>query len=100
MPLDMFLVQLSLLQACVYCYVVYVDGDISFINEVTKYGVHHHLKGGWRVTEAKEHHSQFIESFISNEHHFSSILFFNEDFVVSPFDIKPYEEGISLESIN
>ncbi len=30
-----------------YGYVVYVNRDISFIDEVMEYGVHHCLKGGW-----------------------------------------------------
>ena len=46
MPLDMMFMGFSFLQAHVYCYVIYVDGDIPFIDEVTEYGVHHCLEGG------------------------------------------------------
>ena len=83
-----------------YHYVVHIDGDAPFINEVMKYGVHHCLEGGWQVSEAKEHYSWFVEPFIGDECCFPPVLLFNKDFIVSPINVKPGEEGASLELVN
>jgi len=43
----MFFMHFSFLRSCMYGYIVHVDCDMSFIDEVAEYGVHHHLEGSW-----------------------------------------------------
>ncbi len=41
-------------------YVVHIDGDVPFIDEVTEYCIHHGLEGCWRVHQTEEHDCWFI----------------------------------------
>ena len=83
-----------------YCYIVHVDHDVSLIDEVVEYSVYHCLEGGWGVGEAKEHHCWFVKSFIGDKCCFPPIFLFNEDFIISPLDIKPRKDGAPSELVN
>ena len=100
MPLDVLIVWFSLSWAGMYCYIVYIDGDISSINKVTEYGVHHHLRGSQWVGEAEEHYCWFVEPFVGNECCFPSVFLFDEDFIIFPLDIETYEEGAASELVD
>ncbi len=74
-----------------YGYVIHVDCDMSFIDEVMEYSVHHCLESGQWVGQPKEHDGGFIQSLVSYEHHFPLITVFDENFVVPPFNIESSE---------
>ena len=73
-------------------YIVHIDGDASFVNEVVEYGVYYGLKGGGGVGETKEHDRWFVESFIGDEGCLPSVLGFDEHLVVSPFNVETSEQ--------
>ncbi len=72
-------------------YIVHVDGDTSFIDEVVEYSVHHGLEGGGGVGETEEHDCWFVESLIGDEGHLPLVFRFDEHLVVSPFDVETSE---------
>jgi len=74
-------------------YVVHIYGDASFVNEVTEYGIHHGLKSGGGVGQAKEHDCRFVEPFVSDEGCFPSVFWFYQHFVVPPFNVKSSKKG-------
>ncbi len=43
----MFLIGFTFSWPCVYGYVIHVDRDVSFVNEVAENCVHHRLEGSW-----------------------------------------------------
>ena len=73
-------------------YVVHVDCDTSFVDEVVEYGVHHSLEGGRGVGQSEEHNHGFVEPLVRYEGCLPSVLRFDEDFVVSPFDVEACEQ--------
>jgi len=90
----------SFSRASINSNVIHVDGYTPSINEVPEDGVHHGLEGGWQVGESKEHHSGLKEFFIHYEGCFPSILLFNKDFIVSPFNVESSEHGSSSQVVN
>jgi hypothetical protein len=97
---DMFILCLSLFLSCVNGYVIHVNCDASSINEILEYGVHHSLKGGRRIGQAKEHYCRFKESFICDEGHLPPVFFFDKHLIVPPFDIHPSEQGAASQSVD
>ena len=81
-------------------YVIHVDGNAPFVNEVAEYSVHHGLKSSGGVGEAKEHDHWFIESFVGDEGCLPSVFRFNEHFVVPPFDVEASEQRAVPKPIN
>ena len=73
--------------------VVKVDDHLSF----GKDGVHHHLKGGRAIAQAKQHHQGFKESSVSPEHSLVLISGLNTDIVIAPADIKLGEVAHAAE---
>ncbi len=82
------------------CYVVHVDRYAPFVDQVAEYCVHHRLERCWRVSEPKEHYRWFVESFVSDERCFPSVLRLNEDFVVSPFNVDAGELCTVAQSVD
>ncbi len=81
-------------------YVIHVDCDASFVNEITEYRVHHSLECGWRVGESEEHDRWFVESLIGDECHLPSIFRFDEHLVVPPLDINAGEFRAIVQSVD
>ena len=67
--------------------VVHINGDISFIDQVAKYEVHHGLERGGGVREAKEHDHGFEKAAICLESGFPLIAISNAYVVIAPSDI-------------
>ncbi len=65
-----------------------------------EYSIHHHLEGGWGVSESKEHDCRFKESFRGQERCFRFIAWFDTYVVVPPSDVKFCEEGTSTQTID
>jgi hypothetical protein len=80
--------------------VIHVDGYAPSIDKVLEDSIHHGLEGGRRVGESEEHYSGLEESFIRYEGRFPSILLFNENFIIPPFNIEPCEYGGSSQAVN
>src|SRR5258708_72445 len=76
-----------------YQHVVHVDYEPSFPEFFFEEGIHHHLEGGWRVSEAEEHHSRFEKAFVSNKCCLPFIAIFYSDVIVTPSNIELSEEG-------
>jgi len=75
-----------------YGYVVHVDCNIPFIDKVIEYGVYHCLEGGQWVGQSKKHDCGFVQPLIGYKGHLPLIPIFNEDFIVSPFNVEPCEQ--------
>jgi len=58
--------------------------------------VHHRLEGGQGVGQAEEYDGRFIQSFVGYKHCFLLILVFDQNFVVSPFNVESSEQGAVL----
>jgi hypothetical protein len=86
-------------QHSVYCYVIHIDGYISFVYQISKDGVHHGLEGGWGVGQAKEHYVWFEQSLICDKCRLPLVLFLDRDFVVPPQDIQCCELCATPESV-
>jgi hypothetical protein len=82
------------------CDVVHVYQEPTLCHLFLEYCVHHHLKGGWRVCEAKEHYHWLKQSFWRKEGCFSFIAFFDVDIIVPPSYIELSEESASAEAVN
>jgi hypothetical protein len=80
--------------------VVHIDNDVSRSNLFPEDGVHHCLKGGRGISEAKEHDQRFEESPVGFECGFPFITFFYLDVVVSPSDVKLGKPLFSNELAN
>src|SRR5258708_24950516 len=78
---------------CMDSQVIHIDGEPSLGYLFSEYGVHHHLKGCWGVSEPKEHHCQFEESFWGQKRCFRFIAWFDTYIVVPPSDVEFREEG-------
>ncbi len=68
--------------------IVEVYRDLSFGNEVAEDVIHHPLKRGGRVREAKEHDGGFKQSTVGAKHCFLFVGFLDSDVVVSPTNVK------------
>jgi len=77
-------------------YIIHINGDASFIDEIAEYSVHHGLEGGGGVSEAEEHDHWFVESFIGDESCFPSIFGFDKHLVVPPLDVETSEQQAVL----
>ena len=73
-------------------YVVHVDGDAPFVDEVTEYSVYHGLESSGGIGETKEHDRWFVESFVGDEGCLPSIFGLDEHLIVPPFDIETSEQ--------
>jgi len=69
-------------------YVIHVDGYTPFINEIAEDGVYHCLECGQGVGQAEEHDCWFVQAFIGYECCLPVVFLFDENLIVSPFDIK------------
>jgi hypothetical protein len=65
-----------------------------------EYRVHHHLKGGRRVSEPEEHDCGLEKSFGGKESSFPLISVFDVDVVISPSDIKLGEQCAPAKAID
>jgi len=65
-------------------HIIHINDEPSFAEFFFEDGVHHHLKGGWGVGQAKEHHHWFEESFIGDEGRFPLVSVSDPYIVVSP----------------
>ena len=72
--------------------VIHVDCHVPFADQVMEYRVHHGLERGGGVGESEEYDRRFVQPFVSYEGCFPSVLWFDEYFVVPPFNIKAREE--------
>ena len=71
------------------CDVVHIDSDCGpparvLLNSITVQHVHRGLKCGRRVSEAKEHHSGFIEPSLHFKRHFVFVPCIDAEVVVTP----------------
>src|SRR5260370_26116009 len=55
--------------------VVHVANSFIAINKRVEDVIHHHLEGGWRVAQSKEHDEQLEESSVHGEGHLPLIPF-------------------------
>src|SRR5260221_5549835 len=62
--------------------------------------VHHHLEGGWGISESEERNCWLKESLRGEEHGFPLISFFYADIIIPPSYIKFGKEGTASEAIN
>ena len=84
-----------------------MDSDVVHIHRKpplghlpSEYYVHHHLEGGWRIGEAKEHNRGFKESFWGKEGGLPFIAIFDTDIVIPPSDIELGEQGTSAKAVD
>ena len=80
--------------------VIHIDNDVSGSNFFPKDGVHHCLKGGRGISEAKEYDQRFKESPVGFQCGFPFIAFFHLDVVVSPSNVKLSKPLFSNELAN
>ena len=80
--------------------IIHVDDKPSFCDHVMEEIVHEGLEGGRGISETKEHHSWFKESFMSDKSGFLLMSILDLDIVISPLDIKFGEDFCSLEFID
>jgi len=81
-------------------HIIHVDVEPSLHNFLLKYVIHHSLKSGWGVGQAKEHNCQFEESFAGLKGGFVFIAFFNANIIVSPVDVKLGKEVFLCKIVN
>src|ERR1700677_1877979 len=67
--------------------VIYVDNDVSLVNEVLQDSIHHCLERGGRIGESEEHDRRFKAASISSEGGFPFISFFDSKIVITPPEI-------------
>src|SRR5260370_25642239 len=79
--------------------IIHVDRKPSLGYLFTKYGVHHHLEGRWRVRESEEHDCWFEESFRGQECCFRFVTWFDAYIVIPPSNVKLCEEGASTQPV-
>ena len=85
---------------CVYCDIIHIDRHPTLCYFFVEDGIHHYLKCGQGIGEAKEHHSGFEQTLVGEKCHLPLIAFLYADVVVSPLYIKLREERASAQSIN
>ena len=72
--------------------VIHIDGDIAFVDELAEEVIHHQLKGGRSIHEAKEHDHRFEEAVIHLERGLPLITVTHSNVVIPPLDIQLHEE--------
>src|SRR5258708_964482 len=82
------------------CQVIHIDREPSLGYLFTKYGVHHHLKGCWGVSEPEEHDCWFEQSLRCKEGRLRFIPWFDTYIVVSPSDVKFHKECASTQAVD
>ena len=80
--------------------VIHVNFEPLFSDHVHKNMVHESLEGRWSITEAKEHHGQFIEAKRGDECCLPLVVFLDTDVVVTPMDIELGEYRGFLHIVN
>ncbi|KAI0289615.1 hypothetical protein B0F90DRAFT_1657115 [Multifurca ochricompacta] len=80
--------------------IIHVHHYFTSEDKVAEDVVHHGLKGGRRVGEAKEHDVWFKESLIGFKRRFALISFLNSDVIVSPSDIHFGEHRLVPHGVN
>ena len=80
--------------------IIHVDDEPSFCDYIMKGIIHEALEGGGEISETKEHHGWFEESFMGDKSSFSLMSVLDSDIVVFPLDIKFSEDFHSLEFID
>ena len=68
--------------------VIHVDDEPSFCDHVSERVIHESLECGRGVAKAKEHDSQFKESFVGDEGCLPLVAILDMDIVVSPTNVK------------
>ena len=81
-------------------YVVHIDKKPFSIQFTYEDVIHHMLKGGGQVAEAKEHNCWFKEAMLHNECSFPLISLCNVDIVVAPIYIHLHKQQFSLKFVN
>src|SRR5712671_6305926 len=73
-------------------HVIHINDELSFSEFFFKYCVHHHLEGGWGVSQAEEHDSWFKEAFIGNESRLPFVSSPDANIVIAPSYVKFSEQ--------
>jgi len=81
-------------------YVIQIDADHTFGDQVLEYLVHHGLKGGWTIGETEEHNQRFEKSSVCAKGSLPLITFLDADIVVPPPDIEFGDVLRTSESVN
>jgi hypothetical protein len=72
--------------------VVHVNGDVAFIDQLSKDEIHHRLERGGRVRESEKHDHGFEEPTIGLEGRFPLVTISNAYIIISPSDVQLREE--------
>src|ERR1700735_2911857 len=72
----------------------------SFRDQVIEDAVHHGLKGGWAISQSKEHNPRFIEASVGSECCLPLISDLHTNIIETPMDIKFSEVFGPLEFID
>ena len=80
--------------------VVHVDDEPAFHDHIVEGVVHESLQGGRGVGKAKEHHSWFEESFMSDKGSFPMVSILNVNVIISPANIEFGKDFHSLKFVN
>ena len=80
--------------------IIHVDDEPAFCDHIMKRVIHESLESGRGVSKAKEHHSWFKESFMSDKDGFPLVSILNADIIIFPTNIKFGEDFRSLEFVN
>jgi cellulose synthase/poly-beta-1,6-N-acetylglucosamine synthase-like glycosyltransferase len=78
-------------------YVIQIDTDYTFGDQVLEYLVHHGLKGGQTIGETEEHNQGFEKSLVCAKGGLPLITFLDADIVLPPPDIEFGEVLHALE---
>jgi len=73
-------------------HVVHVNDEPSFLEFLLKYHIHHHLEGGWRVSQAEKHDCRLEETFIGDESCLPFVTSLDTDIVIAPLSVKFSEQ--------
>src|SRR5258708_16019215 len=85
---------------CVDSQVVHVNREPSLGYLFTEYGVHHHLKGCWGVSESEKHNRRFEESFWVQKRCLRFVAWFDAYVIVSPSNVEFCVEATSTHAVN
>jgi len=73
-------------------HVIHINDEPSFSEFLFKYRIHHHLEGGWGVSQAEEHDGWFKEAFIGNESCLPFVSSSDANIVIAPSYVKFSEQ--------
>src|SRR5258705_12130725 len=68
--------------------VIHVANGFIAIDKGAEDVIHHHLEGGWRVAQSKEHDERLKESLVHGEGHLPLIPFLQLDIVEAPMEVQ------------